>query len=245
MMLQDRPTQFWRVELGARVLIEALKMQGADPDCVLQLGLGCGCETKFLRAAFPAARFIAIDGLWRYCDEWRALYPGEIIWAAVNEKQHGGTIRYQDSRQRSKLLPAQSHSIDGGATFQTGWQGRHRPPAVTLDGLLGDGVVFGKKILLWADIEGGELAAFRGGKEFIKAVDYIWCEVNDVRPAEHAWWPTTEEIAAELLEQGFHLIFKAGMLQPREPSGDALFCRRGWRRRFLQQQAKEVSGKLT
>lgn len=230
-MLKDRQTRFWRVALGTEVLCSCLKILGGKPEVIVQAGLGSGDETKILHRDFPDAEFVAIEGLARYVSEWKDDYPGKIIHGAI-QTEHGGEINFVDARQRSKLRPKQLQSTDGGKTFSGGWEGKRSAPAVSFDGLLADGLIPKGRTLLHIDVEGSELLAFKGGAEFLKQVDFIWTELRTELDPREPWFPADQDIMEELLKHGFYNIFRAGMWQKREPTGDGLFVRRGWRRRI-------------
>lgn len=83
--LVEKRLGYWRSRLSGVQAVAALKLIGAEPDAVVQVGLGCGDEVLPLYEAFQGAKFVAFDGNPRYVEEWRGLYPGALYHAAVSE----------------------------------------------------------------------------------------------------------------------------------------------------------------
>ena len=142
-------------------------------------------------------------------------YPGEYIRAAIAEK-HGTFTYFRSARDWRFRRPVPAKS-------------QYRLPCVSLDGLLeAQGTkaqsTFGSKVLLWADCEGGELAALRGGKKFMESVQWSWMETTDA--PEFADWPDSQQVIDAMSDLGFRAWFRSGYYFPPRWSGDTLFCRR-------------------
>ena len=199
--------KFWRVELGAKVCVTVLKEIGADPENIVQIGVGSGEEIPILQAAFPKARWTGIEPDTDSCRQWATKYPGELIKAVAGDR-HGSQTRYHGARAWRFRLDRRGQRV----------------PCVSLDGLLCDHMAFGKTFL-WSDCDGGELAMLRGARQFMQKHCW-WAWLEEAAAPEEATWPDDIQVCDEMNRLGFKPLFRAGAWFPPKYCADTLYVRR-------------------
>ena len=113
-----------------------------------------------------------IPKLW---DEVHEFEGHEIINAVVAD-QVGKTVTFNvaNNEQSSSILELGTHETEHPEVHYTG---SRELEATTIDQLLADDMITQTNFLN-LDIQGAELLALKGAKQFLKGVDFIYSEVN-------------------------------------------------------------------
>lgn len=186
----------WKTQVECLDACDAVTNKfGGKPDCVFQLGLGTGDEVHIFNQIREEEHYIAIEPNEHSLKKWRGVYdarPGDmLIEGAVDE--HTGKASLWSDTNCSSLYDT---TAKGEWVEVDTW---------ALDDLLR---IHGWKytdIFLWADCEGAELPAFKGGTKFMENVKWIWVETNE-RDTRPGW----AEIASYLGLIGFKNFWGAG-----------------------------------
>lgn len=187
---------------GARQILRLFKeRRWPRPSCLFHVGLGAARELGAFRKVWRpgAVEYVACEP----CRHWQRLwekepsperrYPGRLLPIAVGERDRRATF-YE--RRKGK---AASGLFDLGDGFHEAYDVQ----CATLDTILGSYGPFGDAVLLWLDCEGSELAALRGGSEFLKDVRWLNVELTGEETTARYGWPSRGEAVDFIRGLGF------------------------------------------
>lgn len=156
-------------------------------DMIYQVGVGgYHEECDVFMEEWPGVQFIGCEPFPMRAEEYKGLllrvavsdYVGEAPFYLKRRHHEGSTLHKLPDDKTIKVITV---------------------PVSTLD------VLFphpeGEHVLLWLDCEGSELAALRGGEEFVKRVEMINVEMTALPDGEH--WVSPKLIHEWLLAHGF------------------------------------------
>jgi len=162
-------TLFRRSGLAVHKICEYI---GWRPRSVYQIGIGQNHEeTHVMREEWGAFHLIGCEPHPKVIRSIRDRYPGTIVEVAIADYV-GETDLYSKSTHKdgSSIYPHADNPNDD--TFKV--------KVTTIDTLWPEGPAE-LPCLLWVDCEGAELAALRGGEQFVEKVDVINVELTGKR----------------------------------------------------------------
>jgi len=147
-------------------------IRGAAPNTLYDIGVGPKSEWRTLREEYPRLKVFGCEPHPKmYADLLAAKFPGPLYPVAISDQQGRAKFHVAASnRMCSSLLPI-PYANDGAAI---------EVDCITLDEF---DAMAGKpdRIVLWIDIEGAELAAFRGGAELLASGRVRWINLEERR----------------------------------------------------------------
>ena len=200
-----------------KTILEFIK---ETPKAMYDIGVGIYAEWETLKLAFPS---MEVFGCEPHPGEFQVLEPiyTGMLWQIGVGETSGKKILYlsETSEGRSSLLP-----YTGGNIAEV--------DIVTLDEF---DAMAGKpdKILLWMDIEGGELSALKGGTELLSSgrVEWINLETRNWVPQNFVdmGYPVTSQIDEYLAKFGYVHTLRyniQGITAPDSPApGDVIYLK--------------------
>ena len=204
--------------------IEAIKR--LNPRTLIDVGANKGQFSLVARYLFPEIEIHAFEPLER---ERKLLalaisQPIKIYELALGETEGDATFFVTSRADSSSLLkPGAGQQAAYGVALSS---------TITIQVVRLDNVFdlknLPRPILLKADVQGGELSVFKGGKKFLSSVDAIYCEASFVPLYELQ--PLAPELISYLAAEGFLLngaFNQSSTTQFGPTQADLLFCRDG------------------
>lgn len=194
---------------GAQQMI--LRFIHDDPQAVYDLGVGHYSEYDTFREAWPQVNLYGCEPRPDTYQLLLPIFPGQLLPVAIGE--------------RSGCLPFHTGHNHGGGSLVPLAGG----PVVDVEVWTLDQFDrwAGKpdRVLLWMDIEGGELAALRGGKGLLASgrVHWLNVETRHVVPevyAQHGH-PTTAQVDTFLAEFGYRRVLRYNVQGIEAPDSEA------------------------
>ncbi len=175
-----------------RESMQQLKEKGFYPGTIIDAGVADG--TRDLYEVFPEAHIVLVEPLREYQSDMEritAQYGGEYIVAAAGEKVGESSLRIGNDPRKSSLI--RSDLRGGVAATRT-------VPVITLDGLIDKGD-YRRPYLIKIDVEGAELAVFRGATNALRHADVVILEVAVLDRGGTA--PELCEVTSRMRDYGF------------------------------------------
>lgn len=186
------------------------------PNAMYDIGVGIYNEYNTLKKAYPEMHVYGCEPHPQEYQDLIPLFPGELLNVGI------GKIREET------LLYTTDTGIGGSTLLR---KMRENAPSVSVTiWTLDEFDLWAKKpdkILLWLDIEGGELAALIGGENLLSSgrVHYLNIETRDVSPMEG--YPCTQDITNHLARFGYLPVLRYNVQGSYpEAAGDVIYVKK-------------------
>jgi FkbM family methyltransferase len=179
--------------------IEALKL--VQPKTLIDVGANKGQFSLVARSLFPQIEIHAFEPLERERKLLASVVsqPINIYATALGETEGEATFFVTSRADSSSLLkPGNGQKAAYGVTLSS----TISVPVSRLDDVL-DPAKLPRPIFLKADVQGGELAVFKGATKCISSLGAIYCEASFEELYDGQ--PLVDEVVSFLNKAGFHL----------------------------------------
>lgn len=196
-------------------LAEFTKAANYQPDLILVIGTGNGKEVTQMRKHWANAKYLGYDALEYFIER-----AGEFL------ETHFGAVVMNDSNPEVRFFRRRGNPL--ASSLWPNPKGRNlelTAPTITLDGIREKHELQGMRTIMQIDVEGGELAAMKGGPKLMKQVDFLNIELTPEgmgRPG----WPSSVRVHRWLWDNGFERLHIHQDRSEHVPH-DAVYVRRG------------------